>query len=89
VDVNSHPRNSGGKNKIKNKALALAELIWTAVRFANDIAIKWKDDGEMINQIGVMQLVGLSVIFFIAIWGILSFLFDNSICLIIVRIILL
>jgi hypothetical protein len=84
VDLTWNFRNYYSKLKPLHKLLSLAALIWLAVRYANDFAIKWKDNSEMINQIGIMQLVALSAVFVFSLIGIIAFLMDSTACLMMV-----
>jgi hypothetical protein len=61
--------------------LSLAALIWNAVTYARDFNFPWKDSGDMIQQIGIMQLTALTAIFVFSIIGIIAFLTGSSACL--------
>jgi len=62
-------------------ALALAEVIWDAVVWAMYYNPTWRTGtNDYFLNLGVMQLVAVSVIFFIAVWGIIAFLMESNAC---------
>ena len=58
--------------------LSAAGLIWTSYFFNNDIVIFGLEKDNIFNQLKIMQLTGMSLIFIISLVGHVSFIEQKS-----------